>query len=679
MTDRIIARLRRPSTIAFLVFAAVYWIAALSIFSGALPLDKSMVQPDHNMVYSPTKAWDFLQSVVAGGPFVPFDLHWFIGSPYWWAELEYAIPCFLAGLALAFYLRMRRLSGIASYGAAIAYSLMGYLFTLFSAGHLGWFEYISYGIFSFGLIDLAVRKGKVRNWMLLGAVLAWSSVHQPDLWMLHTALAFCYGLWCIFREGVARRPAAGRFCRNLLLGGVICAAVALAVGAPQFSHAVFSDLAGRDEQVKATTGETAEDRWEFATNWSMAPSDMVEFVASGVHGDSSDTRVSPKSMYWGELGRPIESKFQPGKMMPNYRQHSLYLGAISVAFALLGLVCFVWPRRRDEFESYDDLPFWTVALALCVLLSLGRYTPFYRLVYSLPLMDYLRAPVKFHHLTELCVAVLAGFGIEGLIRGKFACRARLVPALILVGLVAFLCVTLCLAYTDAQPLVNSVAALGYGPELAQTLVAAAGPACLRGAGLLLLVLVLVSVWRFLPRKAAIAALVVVLAVNAIDLAMTDAKYVCVQDISFARAENHLAADVKKEKGGRFLNLIGQQFNDSFLAGGMTDGATRFDDPEIRFVVAPAAELAKSDSQLSKYFAAKNAKTIGYYQVTAQGFRRVMPTGAQVALVMMPHVVKSTEEKSDKGGFGGAVSLVSVLATFTVLLIAAGLPLLTRRH
>ena len=51
------------------------------------------------------------------------------------------------------------------------------------------------------------------------------------------------------------------------------------------------------------------------------------------------------------------------------------------------------------------------------MFSLGRYCePVYRLVYALPFGDYLRAPVKWHHLTEFCLCVLAAFGIDALVR-----------------------------------------------------------------------------------------------------------------------------------------------------------------------------------------------------------------------------------------------------------------------
>ena len=36
-------------------------------------------------------------------------------------------------------------------------------------------------------------------------------------------------------------------------------------------------------------------------------------------------------------------------------------------------------------------------------------------MYALPFGDYLRAPVKWHHLTEFCLCALAGYGIEGLL------------------------------------------------------------------------------------------------------------------------------------------------------------------------------------------------------------------------------------------------------------------------
>ena len=44
---------------------------------------------------------------------------------------------------------------------------------------------------------------------------------------------------------------------------------------------------------------------------------------------------------------------------------------------------------------------------------MGRYVEgVYRIVFALPFGDYLRAPVKWHHLTEFSIVILAAFGLN---------------------------------------------------------------------------------------------------------------------------------------------------------------------------------------------------------------------------------------------------------------------------
>lgn len=68
---------------------------------------------------------------------------------------------------------------------------------------------------------------------------------------------------------------------------------------------------------------------------------------------------------------------------------------------------------------------------------MGRYCePVYRVIFSLPFGDYLRAPVKWHHLTEFSICVLAGYGIECLrrLRGLRSVRGTwIVGLIVLIG------------------------------------------------------------------------------------------------------------------------------------------------------------------------------------------------------------------------------------------------------
>jgi len=417
---------KKPSTVAFLAFLGVYVLAFGAMFAGAWGLDVTFIQPDNPVVFAADDGWRWFVGVFSGRRFVPSDLMHVAGGMYFWQELQYALACFLAALGVVYYLRGRRVGLVARYAAGAAYGLMGYNMTLYSAGHFGWFIWLMYGPFAFGLVDRCVRKGRGRNWFLLGAVLAWASAQQPDLWMLFTALTFAYGVFCLFREKAWKR---GR----TWVGVAVTTVAALVVGWPQFKEACTSSLAGRAAQLEQASsqqpkkGESpeaaakrkADERWRFCTSWSLPPDEAFEFLIPGLNGESSDPRVTKDAAkrYRGRIGqymgtlpknaRPQMNPYsgrviKPGEdaWMP-YRQHSLFMGFVTVFFALLGLCA--WRRAAD-------VRFWAVAGIVSLFFAFGCFTPVYKLVYALPLADSVRAPVKFVHLVELCVAALAGYG-----------------------------------------------------------------------------------------------------------------------------------------------------------------------------------------------------------------------------------------------------------------------------
>ena len=395
---------------SFAAFTAVFAVLAAFVFWGTWSLDVAPVMPDDTIVH-PMAYADYwaksLRKFLSSGKFIPSDILWdgLLFSPYFCQELKYAFSLYCAGLGLAFFLHGRGLSPLASYGAGLLLAFCGYWASLFSAGHGGWFVWMTYGVFAFGLADRAVRKGKLRHWLLLGACAALGSFYQPDLWLLFTALTGLYFVWCCVRERTFPWK-----------GALLAAAVFFVIGAPSFRSALVNDLKGRDAQIAA--GETvagasavdeAEKRWIFVTNWSLPPAEIAEFFIPRLNGDTScpltlsigaraGTGVRP---YTGALGRPKDAP------QGNYRQHSLYVGFVTCLLALAGVV-FGWRK--------PDARFFAVAAVVFCLFSLGRYCePVYRLVYALPFGDYLRAPVKWHHLTEFCLCALAGYGIEGLL------------------------------------------------------------------------------------------------------------------------------------------------------------------------------------------------------------------------------------------------------------------------
>ena len=399
-----------------LIFTLIFSILSGYIFWGTWSPSIFPIMPDCGTMH-PYGYWNalseyFTSTCLNTFQFSPDNLMLLIGTPYFRQELQYVIYVYAAALGFAYFLRGRGLSNLASYGAALLLSFAGYWFTLFSAGHLGWFQWMAYGVWAFGLTDRAVAGGKWKHYLLLAAVLAWGSRYQPDLWLLFSVFTFAYFVWCHFREK----------CRPAWVKIVVAGLVFFAVGAPSFYHAIFTDLASRDKQIEngetlstSTSTSASENRWIFVTNWSLPPEDTLEFFWPRVHGDTScpltlsigrqmKTGVTP---YTGRLGR---AKDAPSG---NYRQHSLYLGFITCILAVIGLAGRITKYELRITNDGRDVYFFAIAGFIFYLFALGRFCePIYRLVYMLPFGDYLRAPVKWYHLTEFAICVLAGYGID---------------------------------------------------------------------------------------------------------------------------------------------------------------------------------------------------------------------------------------------------------------------------
>ena len=152
--------MRNRSLWWFVGFTALFAVVMACVFWGTWSPAVAFVQPDQPVVFPADFLRQLWSDICGGGrACLPSDLRFLLGGPYVWQELQYALAMYLAALGVVYYLKGRGLGPLACYGAGAAYGFMGYNFTLFSAGHLGWFIYLMYGPFCFGLIDRCVRKG----------------------------------------------------------------------------------------------------------------------------------------------------------------------------------------------------------------------------------------------------------------------------------------------------------------------------------------------------------------------------------------------------------------------------------------------------------------------------------------------------------------------------------------
>jgi len=523
-----------------------------------------------------------IEELLASGSFTPHALYRILLDPLWMHELTFIVDSLVLMAAGMYYLRARGAHPLAALCGGLALGFSGYTFTLFSAGHRGYFHMFSCAVWAFGLIARGFETRRLFYFAMLGMVFAWGVPYQPDVLLLVGALAAAYALWMTFRgtahdahpteggaRGVLRRTLAvwPRFLVSLVF--------MVLAGFGGIRGAVTTQIANRDAQIASVTGKTSDaaapsrektaaekrERWLFATNWSLPPEDVLEFVVPGVFGNESMQGAYP---YWGRLGRPDDSVFQRGRMMPNYRQHTVYLGVIPVLLALLAVVG-AWRARRarpsapltsaSDFRGpVSDVPFWCGVWIVCLILAMGRYTPLYQAFYAIPYMDYIRAPVKFLHLVEIATAFLAGFGLDFLLRAergdarKLLLRVSLVAALLL-GVAALV------ALVARAAIVGHIVALGLGQAAEglgrytlanglRALAVASGVAC--GA--------YVTVRR--PgRRSALAVGCCLVAGVALDQAVVARRYVKALDLEPFYRENAVVKAVRKEVGARPSALV----------------------------------------------------------------------------------------------------------------------------
>lgn len=550
-------------------------ICMVVVFFAVLAKNSALVSPDSMPLF--IYPWRTLQmeGMLSGGTFTPHNLYWFLLNPLYAHELTYIIDSLVLALAGVYYLRSQRVHPLAAWCGGLALGLSGYTFTLFSAGHRGYFHMFSCAVWAFGLIARGFETKKLFYFAMVGLVFAWGVPYQPDVLLLVGALAATYVLWRTFL-----RPGDGsgksddvpwkkvvsiwpRFTVSVLV-------LALA-GFGGIRSAMTTQIVNRDAQIAGATGKTEKSdkksakmtdeekrgRWLFATNWSLPPEDVLEFVVPGVFGNDSGQMPYP---YWGRLGRPDDSVFQKGRMMPNYRQHTVYLGLIPVLFALFAVFSrpssrLPTPNSSVLTANFSDVPFWCGVWVACLLLAMGRYTPLYKLFYSIPYMDYIRAPVKFHHLVEVATALLAGFGMDALLRAERTETRRKLLCLG-IGMTGLLLVGTLVALVAKPSAAEHLKALGMG-QMAEALTGYTLFNFMRAAGLAALVTgVSYVAYRGGTRaRTRLWAGCAILALLALDQACVAKRYVRAMNVGPLYQENAVVKAVKKQAGGQVPNIV----------------------------------------------------------------------------------------------------------------------------
>jgi len=140
-------------------------------------------------------------------------------------------------------------------------------------------------------------------------------------------------------------------------------------------------------EAKALSERSGPLPWKFATMFSLHPTQLATYVFPYTFGF--------------DRPRELGGYFARGG---NFWEFSIYVGLAALVLALTAVV----KKEKRDFA----VAFWAGAFAFWLVFSLGRFTPLYKLVYGIPLLNALRSPCRGKLVFTFALAILAGLGID---------------------------------------------------------------------------------------------------------------------------------------------------------------------------------------------------------------------------------------------------------------------------
>ena len=150
--------------------------------------------------------------------------------------------------------------------------------------------------------------------------------------------------------------------------------------------------------------KTEEDFYQYATNWSFSPGEVMTFLIPSYYGFGS-------SVYKGPLSNNQEVEVNTYFGQMPFVDVAQYFGAIILCLGLFGM----FTRWKEPLVQ-----FLTILIFICLLLSFGRTFPllYDQFFHYVPYFDKFRAPSMILNIVQLSFPILAGLGLMKIISYK---------------------------------------------------------------------------------------------------------------------------------------------------------------------------------------------------------------------------------------------------------------------
>ena len=281
-----------------------------------------------------------------------------------------ALHVFLGGAFTYAWTARRGLHPLACLLSAVIFMFCGAHFPRIYAGHLPNLCTLVWAPLVFLAIDGLFEKPSLGGSLLGMFAVAMQVLAGHPQYVFYTGVAAAlYSVLCLFQA---------RERKGFVLSLAGMAAGGLALSAVQW----FTGLAESRETLRS-----AGLPYGLAASYSFPPENLLTLLAPHLFGDMKSLA------YWGRC---------------YFWEASCFVSVTGLGLAALGVTLGERPRRR----------FAVVMTVVLTLLALGGHTPLFKLLYCwVPGFDQFRGSSKFLFLASLFVALLAGVGLDRLLKG----------------------------------------------------------------------------------------------------------------------------------------------------------------------------------------------------------------------------------------------------------------------
>lgn len=288
---------------------------------------------------------------------------------------------------------------------ALATIYSTYIIIWIMTGHNTKIAVIAFFPFIFYLVEQLLNEWKTWRWLLLILCFHFIFIPAHIQMIFYTYFALgVYGLFLLVRaiRGKQEWKALARGAGAIVIASVI----ALSMDADKYLSVLeYNPYSIRGMNPIVPPTQTAETKtveggldYEYATNWSFSPGEMMTFLIPSWYGFGITEYRGPLTN-----NRPTQLATYLG---PQPFTHApQYMGAIVLILAIIGF----WRNRKEPFVQFSG-----ILIVVSLLIAFGKeFSLVYDLMYRyFPMFNKFRVPSMILVLVQIFVPILAGYGVR---------------------------------------------------------------------------------------------------------------------------------------------------------------------------------------------------------------------------------------------------------------------------